>query len=140
VQPRRGLHLLVEKSGFHTARLGPIFLSRDGATLALQARLEPALELEVVVEGGDPMALAFSNVTAHWKGEDALLPDDREVEAERVTDASDPARMGYRFTRLRPGPWSIELRRLFGSDGDGLLARAEVTLDADGNAPIVLRP
>ena len=137
VQPRAGLYLLIEKPGFHTERFGPLVLPRDGSPLAFQPELERAVELEVIVQDLDVSAHVIREVVALWRGAVELAPDDGEVRAELVPSAG--ADRHYRFTRLRPGPWVLEVHDYLALD-DRPLARGEVTLAPTGNAPVVLRP
>ena len=136
VQPQDGLYLVVEKAGFRTERIEPLAFPLDGTPLVVRAVLRRALELDVVVQ--DTETRLATQVIAVWRGDEELAPDDREQKPEprRPEDAVGH----FRFTRLRPGPWSIELRDVFSGDDARPLARADVLLTPENNPPVVLRP
>ncbi|MSR63710.1 MAG: carboxypeptidase regulatory-like domain-containing protein, partial [Planctomycetes bacterium] len=139
VQLRDDLWLVLERDEFLTQRIGPLVFPRDGSTLGLAPTLERAATLAVVVQGSDPQELAWI-VKAVWLGEERLAPADREQRAANErNDGLAPGEQGFRFDRLRPGPWAIELHGLFEFER-GPRAHAEITLPRTDTEPLILRP
>lgn len=138
VHHREGLELRVEKAGYQTECVG-LLLPADGSELVLTPVLPRAAELEVMVEAEPPQSLGLQ-VFARWRGERQPEPDDNEHRAESLPGAGSSGVRHFRFDRLRPGTWTIEVREPGDRMGEGPLAKVVVTLAACTNPPIVLRP
>lgn len=135
VQPAAGRFLIAAKPGFQTERLGPLVFMLD-EPLVFAPTLRRAAELDVIVRGGDATAHLFSSVTARWRGDEELEPDDRELRAEPGKSTGDDRH--FHFPSLRPGTWEVEVRAFLSSD-DPPIVRTVVTLEAERVEPLVLQ-